>query len=287
MHRKHRKNIKSLTVGNSNKSFELGGGAPLMLIAGPCVVEDHGLCLEIATEAERVAKKYNLNYVFKASFDKANKTIAGSYRGPSVDAGLKALAEIKKDTESFIITDVHEPSQCNKTAEIADILQIPALLSKQIDLILAAGKTGKVINIKKGQFTAPWEMNNVCSRMEEESFSNCIVTERGYMFGYQTMITDMRSLQIMSELGRPVIFDGSHSVHGNDIIKSGTNLKHRDFIKPLSRSAAANGIDGIFLEIHPDPDKALSDSAGTLDLKNLDNLVEQIVAIDNVLSGGT
>ncbi len=285
MIRKHRKNIKSVIIGDSKKSFQLGGGAPLMLIAGPCVVEDHGLCLEIAAEAKRVTAKHNISYVFKASFDKANKTIAGSYRGPSIDVGLDALAKIKGESDSFLITDVHEPEQCHRTADIADILQIPALLSKQIDLILAAGKTGKAVNIKKGQFTAPWEMNNVCSRMEEEGFNNNMVTERGYMFGYQTMITDMRALQIMSELGRPVIFDGSHSVHGNDIIKSGTKLQHRDFITPLSRSAIANGIDGIFLEVHPDPEKALSDSAGTLDLKDLDKLVTEITAIDKVLEG--
>ncbi len=285
MDRKHRKNIKSVNVGNAEKSFKLGGGAPLMLIAGPCIVEDHGVCLEIASEAERVAAKNNINYVFKASYDKANKTIAGSYRGPNVDAGLAALAKIKSDSGSFLITDVHEPEQCAKTAEIADILQIPALLSKQIDLIIAAGKTGKVVNIKKGQFTAPWEMNNVCSRMEEEGFNKNIVTERGYMFGYQTMITDMRALQIMSELGRPVIYDGSHSVHGNDTITSGTNLNHRDFIKPLVRSAVANGIDGVFLEVHPDPDKALSDSAGTLALKDLDDLITEINNIDKVLEG--
>lgn len=277
--RSHRASIGAYKVS----SFEVGATSPLFLIGGPCIVEDEGMCVEIALEAKRICQTHGINYVFKASYDKANKTIKGSYRGPGWGPGLSALAKIKAKSNVAILTDVHEIEQCAPAGEVADILQIPALLSKQIDLILAAAATGKPVNIKKGQFTAPWEMNNVVSRLKDSGYDKVMVTERGYMFGYQTLISDMRGLQIMSQYGRPVIFDGSHSVHGNDVFPNATKLKHRDFIRPLVRSAVANGVDGIFLEIHPDPDKALSDAAGTLSLKDLSTVVNDMVRIDAVL----
>ena len=278
-----KRNHRSLINMQRVADFQIGGTQPMFLIAGPCVIEDVGICVEIASEASRVCTRHGMNYIFKASYDKANKTIKSSFRGPGWQQGLAALAQIKAKTNVPVLTDVHEVEQCAPVAEVADILQIPALLSKQIDLILAAASTGKPINIKKGQFTAPWEMNNVISRLKEAGFNNVMVTERGYMFGYQTLISDMRGLQIMSQYGRPVIFDGSHSVHGNDVFPNATQLKHRDFIRPLVRSAVANGIDGLFIETHPEPDKALSDAAGTLALADLDALLRDATRIDAVL----
>lgn len=278
--RTHRKNIQEISVGNTR----IGGGAPLMVIAGPCVVEDHGICLEVATEIKRITDELGLGYVFKASYDKANKTIKGSYRGPGVGEGLRTLEAVKAKAGVNVTTDVHEPEQCAEAADIAELLQIPALLSKQIDLIKAAAATGKPVNIKKGQFTAPWEMSNVLSRLADDGFDNAMATDRGYMFGYQTMIVDMRGLQIMSTFGKPVIFDASHTVHGNESILSGTDFSHRDFIRPLGRSAVANGVDGIFLEVHPDPDKALSDGAGTLALADVAAVLKEWSEVDRVLA---
>ncbi len=278
--RTHRKNIREVSVGNTR----IGGGAPLMVIAGPCVVEDQGICIEVATEIKRITDELGLGYVFKASYDKANKTIKGSYRGPGVDDGLNTLKAVKTAVDVNITTDVHEPEQCAEAAEMADLLQIPALLSKQIDLIKAAAATGKPVNIKKGQFTAPWEMSNVLSRLSDDGFENTMATDRGYMFGYQTMIVDMRALQIMSTFGKPVIFDASHTVHGNGTILSGTDFSHRDFIRPLGRSAVANGVDGVFIEVHPEPEKALSDGAGTLALADVATVLKEWTAIDRVLA---
>ena len=278
--RTHRKNIREVSVGNTR----IGGGAPLMVIAGPCVVEDQGICVEVATEIKRITDELGLGYVFKASYDKANKTIKGSYRGPGVDDGLNTLKAVKAAVDVNITTDVHEPEQCAEAAEMADLLQIPALLSKQIDLIKAAAATGKPVNIKKGQFTAPWEMSNVLSRLSDDGYENTMATDRGYMFGYQTMIVDMRALQIMSTFGKPVIFDASHTVHGNETILSGTEFSHRDFIRPLGRSAVANGVDGVFIEVHPEPEKALSDGAGTLALADVATVLTEWAAIDRVLA---
>lgn len=278
--RTHRKDIHSIQI----RDFKLGGGAPLFLIAGPCLVEDVGLCVEIAREAQNVCRGHDVSFIFKASYDKANKTIKGSYRGPGWRAGLDRLFEIKSLVDVPILTDIHEPEQCKVVAKVVDVLQIPALLSKQIDLILAAAETKLPVNIKKGQFTAPWEMSNVLNRLADHNYHDVLVTERGYMFGYQTLISDMRSLQIMSSFGNPVVFDASHSVHSNEMITAGGKFQHRDFIRPLTRSAIANGVDGIFVEIHPEPDKALSDAAGTLALKDLDKLVDEMVKIDQVLS---
>jgi len=278
--RTHRNNIQEVPVGNTR----IGGGTPLMVIAGPCVVEDQGICIEVASEIKRVTDELGLGYVFKASYDKANKTIAGSYRGPGVGGGLSTLKAVKAAVGVNITTDVHEPEQCAEAAEFADLLQIPALLSKQIDLIKAAAATGRPVNIKKGQFTAPWEMSNVLSRLSEDGFENTMATDRGYMFGYQTMIVDMRGLQIMSTFGKPVIFDASHTVHGNETILSGTDFSHRDFIRPLGRSAVANGVDGIFIEVHPEPEKALSDGAGTLALADVAAVLKEWAAIDRVLA---
>lgn len=279
--RSHRRNIRKVNCDN----FSIGNGSPLVLFAGPCVVEDISICKVIAEEAKRVCQKYGVNYVFKASYDKPDKTIPGSYRGPGWKEGLNQLRKIKEEIQVPIITDVHEKEQIPIAAEFVDVLQIPAKLSKQVDLIWAAAETGRIINIKKGMFTAPWEMKNILTRLKESDLSDKIlVTERGHVFGYQMLVSDMRSLQILSQFGQPVIFDGSHPVHSNDYIIKETNLNQRDFIPPLVRSGVANGLDGIFLEIHPEPIKAKSDSMGTMGLDQLEPLIKQVVAIDRTLS---
>jgi len=278
--RKHRSSISHYDLN----SFKVGGQNKLFLIAGPCVVEDIEICLEIIDMATEVCEQYNVNYIFKASYDKANKTIKDSYRGPGWKEGLAHLEKIKAKRDVPILTDVHDIEQCNQVSNVASILQIPALLSKQIDLIISAAETGKVINIKKGQFTPPWEANNVISRLRDSGYEKIMVTDRGYVFGYGTLISDMRALQIMTQFNIPVVFDGSHSVHGNDTITSGGSLKHRDFIRPLVRSAVANGIDGIFLEVHPEPEKALSDAVGTYPLTKLDILLKEITNIEKALN---
>jgi 2-dehydro-3-deoxyphosphooctonate aldolase (KDO 8-P synthase) len=274
--RKHRSSINTYAV----EHFNVGGTNPLFLIAGPCIIEDLEICLDIIDVAVEVCSKYNMNYIFKASYDKANKTIADSYRGPGWKVGLEQLEKIKAKRDVPILTDVHEREQCQPVADVASVLQIPALLSKQIDLILAAAQTGKTINIKKGQFTPAWEANNVVSRLRENGYEKIMLTDRGYLFGYGTLINDMRALQIMSQFNAPVVYDASHSVHGNDTIVTGSSLIHRDFIRPLVRSAVANGIDGIFLEVHPDPDSALSDSIGTYPLDKIEILLKEVIEID-------
>ncbi|MFH1995812.1 MAG: 3-deoxy-8-phosphooctulonate synthase [Candidatus Omnitrophota bacterium] len=278
--RTHRNAIHRIKLSD----FTVGGDSPLFLIAGPCVVEDLAVCLEIAGAVKEACSKRGVNYIFKASFDKANKTIKGSYRGPGWEKGLDILSKVKAKENVLILSDVHEKEQCKPAAEICDLLQIPALLSKQIDLILQAARTGRPVNIKKGQFTAPWEMGNVVGRLKDEGFKDILVTERGAMFGYQQLVSDMRSLVALERLLCPVIFDASHSVCGNAMIAEKARGSNRDFILPLCRSAAACGIDGLFLEVHPDPDKARSDSVGTYPLGDIGSLLDQVVAIDSVLS---
>ena len=277
MDRKHRRCTTMVPVGN----FTVGGGSPLVLIAGPCVIEEMDICLKIIAECQRVCTKYGINYVFKASYDKANKTIAGSYRGPGRAEGMSQLYKIKEATDIPILTDVHEGYHCPIVGNIADVLQIPALLSKQIDLITEAASYG-TINIKKGQFTAPWDMENVIGRLESEGFRDVMVTERGYTFVYGDLVNDMRALEILSDIGKPVIFDVSHSVCGMFRVAP---YQTRKFIPGLVRSAVANGVDGIFVEVHPRPDEALSDAAGTLALSEVESLVRHMVAIDEVNNG--
>lgn len=256
-------------------SITIGKGHPLALIGGPCVVEEYSVMLRIAEHAKSVCAKLGIPYIFKASYDKANKTMAGSYRGPGPDDGLKEMAKLKKETGVLMLTDVHTEAQCGPAAEVCDVLQIPALLSKQIDLILAAAGTGRPINIKKGQWTAPWEMGNVINRLAEAGFENVMVTERGTSFSYLSLINDFRGLPVMRTLGRPVIYDGSHSVHGSPTI--GERLGHnRNLIPYLCRAAAAIGVDALFLEMHPDPDKALSDAQGTVALADLESLLSSV-----------
>lgn len=243
-----------VTVGN----YKVGQGCPMLLMAGPCVLEGYERSLMIGRRAKAIADKLGMPYVFKASFDKANRSSYNSFRGPGLKEGLAILAQIKKDLGVPIVTDIHEPSQAEPVAEVADILQIPAFLCRQTDLVYQAAKTGRTVNVKKGQFLAPWDMKNVIKKIEEAGNHNIMLTERGASFGYNTLVTDMRGLAIMRELGYPVVMDATHSVQipGGQGTSSGGQSQ---YVPHMARAAAAVGIDALFLEVHDNPAEALSD----------------------------
>ncbi|HEV3115410.1 MAG TPA: 3-deoxy-8-phosphooctulonate synthase [Gemmataceae bacterium] len=250
-----------------------GPGQPLLWIAGPCVIESHELTLRVAERLKEMAVRLKLPLVFKASFDKANRTSSKSFRGPGLREGMRTLATIKERTGLPVITDVHECCQVEAAAQVCDILQIPAFLARQTDLIQAAGKTGRAVNVKKGQFMAPWDMKHVVTKMAEVGNDKLLLTERGASFGYGNLVSDMRSIPLMQDLGCPVIFDATHSVQmpGAAGDRSGGD---RRMVPYLARAAVACGCDGVFLETHPEPDKALSDGPNMIALDDLPALVE-------------
>lgn len=254
-----------------------------ILIAGPCVLEDLEGALRIGREALRVAAKYGLRYIFKASFDKANRSAGDAPRGPGLAQGLPILAEVRRRLGVEVLTDIHEPWQAEKVAEVVDVLQIPAFLCRQTDLILAAAATGKTINVKKGQFMAPWDMRNVVEKIKKTGNERILLTERGSCFGYNTLVVDFRSLVIMRELGCRVVFDGTHSVQQPGGLGKATGGERR-FVPHLARAAVAVGVDGIFLETHPDPDRSPSDGPNMLPLADLEGVVASLVAIDRALA---
>ncbi len=260
----------------------IGDGHLLAVIAGPCVIESLDLCREVAAEAQAVCAELGLPYIFKASFDKANRTSPTSFRGEGLDKGLETLAAIKREFGVPVLTDVHETWQVAPVAEVVDVLQIPAFLSRQTDLLLAAGESGRVVNVKKGQFLAPWDMKNVVEKVTGTGNKNLLLTERGASFGYNTLVVDMRSLPIMRALGCPVVFDATHSVQqpGGQGTTSGGQ---REFIPTLLRAAVAAGVDALFLEVHPQPERALSDAATMLPLSQLRALLAAAKAIDGVV----
>ena len=262
--------------------IKFGAGAPLFLIAGPCVIESEGHALMMAEKLGAVAGELGVPYIFKASYDKANRTSVASYRGPGLKNGLKILAKIKKKTGLPILTDVHQASEVEAAAEVCDILQIPAFLSRQTDLLVAAGKSGRVVNIKKGQFLSPAEMGNAAEKVTSTGNEKIILTERGNSFGYQNLIVDMRSFPIMRKFGYPVVFDVTHSVQlpGREGKSSGGQP---EFIEPLARAGVAAGVDGIFLEVHDNPAKALSDGSNALPLGQFRALMEKIVALGGLV----
>ncbi len=265
--------MNSFKVGN----IEIGNGN-LFLMAGPCVLEGYERSLKIGKRAKEICENLNLPYIFKASFDKANRSSIKSFRGPGLDEGLKILAAIKAELKVPIVTDIHESYQAEKVAQVADILQIPAFLCRQTDLLIAAAKTGKVVNVKKGQFLSPNDMKNVVIKLEESGTQKIMLTERGASFGYNNLVVDMRCLPIMRSFGYPVIFDGTHSVQlpgGSGTTSSG----QREFVKYLTRAAAAVGIDGLFLEVHDNPAEALSDGANMIYLDKLENLLKNVLLI--------
>lgn len=260
------------------------GSGKLVVMAGPCVAESLDICRQIAESAMKDCQKLDLQYVFKASFDKANRTSINSFRGHGMEEGLEILAAIKKEFGCPVVTDVHESYQCAPVAEVADILQIPAFLSRQTDLLVAAGKTGRVVNVKKGQFLAPEDMRPVAEKVKSTGNAKVMLTERGASFGYHNLVVDYRSLAIMRSLGCPVIFDATHSVQlpGGQGNSSGGR---REFVPILARAAAAVGIDGIFLEIHPNPEKALSDGPNSLPLEQVGKLLKSVKEIHEITSG--
>ena len=256
------------------------------LIAGPCVIESRELALEVAEHVKAIADRLGIHAIFKASFDKANRSSGGSFRGPGVEAGLAVLAEVKQRFGLPVLTDIHESQQAAPVAEVVDFLQIPAFLCRQTDLLLAAADavrgTNKTINVKKGQFLAPWDMAQVVSKLRDAGVENLWLTERGSSFGYNTLVVDYRGLPQLQALGCPVIFDATHSVQqpGGQGTSSGGQ---REFVAPLARAAVAVGVDGLFMEVHPDPRQALSDGPNMVPLARLEPLLEQLLAIRGAL----
>lgn len=262
--------------------YKVGPGQPMLLLAGPCVLEGYEHSLAIGQEVKRICEKLGMPYVFKASFDKANRSSYDSFRGPGLEEGLKQLAAIKKELGVPIVSDIHETYQVEKAAEVLDVLQIPAFLCRQTDLVYAAGKTGKCVNVKKGQFLAPWDMKNVISKLEAAGNHDILLTERGSSFGYNTLVTDMRGLAIMRELGYPVVMDATHSVQipGGKGTSSGGQSQ---YVPHMARAAAAVGVDALFLEVHDDPSKALSDGPNMVRLDQLEALLSDVLAIDKIV----
>ncbi|MDD3276398.1 MAG: 3-deoxy-8-phosphooctulonate synthase [Kiritimatiellales bacterium] len=260
---------------------KFGGKNPLALIAGPCVIESREGCMEIAELLVKLAKKQNIPLVFKASYDKANRTSINSYRGPGIAKGLEILAEIKAKYNVPVLTDVHSIEEIHIASKVVDIIQLPAFLIRQTDIVVAAGESGAVVNVKKAQFLAPWDMKNVVKKLESTGNTKIMLTERGASFGYNTLVADMRSLVIMREMGYPVIFDATHSVQspGGQGDSSGGDGR---FAPYLAKAAAAVGVDGMFIETHPDPSKALSDGPNMIPTNELSNLWKKLNAINEV-----
>jgi 2-dehydro-3-deoxyphosphooctonate aldolase (KDO 8-P synthase) len=265
--------------------FSVGGDRPHFLIAGPCVIESEGVVLETASTIAEIAKDLQIPYIFKASYDKANRTSISSFRGLGIAEGLKIFRKVKDELGLPILTDVHEIQDIPRIAEVVDVLQIPAFLCRQTDLLCAAAKSGRVVNVKKGQFLSPWDMTNVVNKLLEAGTKKIFLTERGASFGYQNLVVDMRSLPVMRNLGYPVVFDATHSVQlpgGGGTCSSG----QREFVAPLARAAAAVGCDGFFMEVHPCPEKALSDGPNMVRLSELRGLLQQLQAIWQVTGKG-
>jgi 2-dehydro-3-deoxyphosphooctonate aldolase (KDO 8-P synthase) len=263
-------------------SLRLGGGTPLFLIAGPCVIESESHARKIGEEVARIAANAGIPYIYKASYDKANRSSVNSFRGPGLKEGLRILGKIKADLKVPVLTDIHEPSHAAAAAEVCDILQIPAFLSRQTDLLEAAGNTGRIINVKKAQFLSPSEMANVAGKIAATGNTKIILTERGTSFGYQNLVVDMRSFPILQKIGYPVVFDVTHSVQlpGGQGHASGGEP---EFIEPLARAGVAAGVDGIFLETHANPVAALSDGANALPLSQLAGLLTRLKELSSLV----
>ena len=258
---------------------------PFTLIAGPCQLENEKHALDVAAELKKITEKLGIGLIYKTSFDKANRTSLKGKRGAGLDKSLPVFDKIRKDIDIPVLTDVHTTEQCAVVSEHVDVLQIPAFLCRQTDLLIAAAKTGKVINVKKGQFLAPWDMINVTKKIEESGNKNILVTERGASFGYNTLVSDMRSLPIMAKNGYPVVFDATHSVQqpGGMGDKSGGQ---REFVEYLARAAIAVGVAAVFMETHPDPDNAPSDGPNMVPLSKMPDLLKQLVEIDKLIKNG-
>lgn len=260
----------------------IGGDNPLVLIAGPCVIENREHTLTLAKALQEIAVRVGVSLVFKASYDKANRTSVHSYRGPGLDEGLQILNAVKEETGLPVVSDVHDISQVKAAAEVLDIIQIPAFLSRQTDLLVAVGESGCIVNIKKGQFQAPWDMENAIGKVLSTGNQKILLTERGSCFGYNNLVSDMRSLMIMRQTGYPVVYDATHSVQlpgGAGTTSSG----QREFVAPLSRAAVATGVDALFWEIHENPAKALCDGPNSLPLDAVEGQLLQMLALDEIV----
>ncbi len=271
---------REIAVGN----VRIGGAQPLFLIAGPCVIESEAHAMKMAESIQRIAGDHGVPYIFKASYDKANRSSLKSFRGPGLNEGLRILAKIKQQFKLPVLADVHEVGQVAAAAKVCDVLQIPAFLARQTDLLVAAGKTGRAVNLKKGQFLSPWEMSNAVEKIASTGNEKIIVTERGTSFGYQNLVVDVRSFPILKKMGYPVVFDVTHAVQlpGEQGNSSGGQP---EFIEPLARAGVAAGVDGVFLEVHDNPGKALSDGANALPLERLGRLLARLKELSALVRG--
>ncbi|WP_425418364.1 3-deoxy-8-phosphooctulonate synthase [Oricola indica] len=267
----------SVTAGN----VAFGNDAPLSLIAGPCQMESRDHAFDMAGALKEICEKAGIGLVYKSSFDKANRTSLSGRRGLGIDKSLPVFADLKAELGFPVLTDIHTEAQCADVAEVVDILQIPAFLCRQTDLLLAAARTGRVINVKKGQFLAPWDMTNVLAKVVEGGNPNVLLTERGVSFGYNTLVSDMRSLPIMAETGAPVIFDATHSVQQPGG-QGGSSGGERRFVETLARAAVAVGVAGVFVETHQDPDNAPSDGPNMVPLADMPRLIETLMEFDRI-----
>jgi len=263
-------------------NVEIGDDRPLVLIAGPCVIESEDLCLEVGTRALEITQSLGMPYIFKASFDKANRTSVESFRGPGLEKGLEILSSVKSKLGVPVLTDIHEAWQAAPVSNVVDVLQIPAFLCRQTDLIVAAAETGKCVNIKKGQFLAPWDMANSIGKARSTGNENICLTERGTSFGYNMLVVDMCSLPQMRSLGCPVVFDATHSVQRPGGLGNASGGA-REFVPHLVRAAVAVGVDALFMEVHPDPPNALCDAASMLSLSDLPRVLQEATAIRKAL----
>ena len=261
----------------------MGAGGPLALVAGPCVLEDLGLMVEVAEELKGVAGRLGVPYCFKASYDKANRTSIGSSRGPGLEEGLRLLGAVRERTDVPVLSDVHETAQVDAAAKVLDIIQIPAFLSRQTDLIVAAARTGKPLNLKKGQFLAPWDMRHAVEKAMSVGNEDVIITERGTSFGYNNLVVDMRGLPQMRGLGVPVVFDATHAVQ-RPAGAGGASAGDREFVRTLARAAVAAGVDGVFMEVHPDPDRAPCDGPNMVPLAEVEGLLAVLTEIHGVVA---
>jgi len=278
--------IEPVAITTPEDRYQVGPGRPLLLLAGPCVLESGELAWDIAREMKAICKRLGISYVFKASFDKANRTSLESFRGPGLENGLRQLGRIRSEVGVPVVSDIHESSQVEMAADLLDIIQIPAFLCRQTDLLVAAAKSGVTVNLKKGQFVAPWDMVHAVGKIRAAGCDRLLLTERGTSFGYNNLVVDMRSLPVMRQMGCPVIFDTTHSVQlpGGRGESSGGQ---REFIPPLARAAMGAGIDGLFMEVHPDPDKALCDGPNSWPLDKVESLLQQLLAIREAIGETT
>jgi 2-dehydro-3-deoxyphosphooctonate aldolase (KDO 8-P synthase) len=265
------------------RGLTIGDGSPLLLIAGPCVIESESHALETAVAIREIARRTGVQYIFKASYDKANRTSGRSFRGPGLAEGLRILDRVRSSAGVPILTDIHEASQAAPVAEVVDVLQIPAFLSRQTDLLIAAGRTGRVVNIKKGQFLSPGDMRHAIEKVTATGNSNVVVTERGFSFGYNNLVVDMRAFPMLRALGYPVVYDVTHSLQlpgGGEGVTAG----QAEFIQPMASAGVAAGVDGVFMEVHEEPSRAKSDAQNALRLDRLEALLDRLVRIHAIAS---